>query len=328
MTPQQTASHGSLISSPCKEHWSEFVRGVFGGLEVEYPRTGSFHAEAELHDLAEAHIARIRASAMQVWHSGSISAFSEQARFLVKTQVSGTSEITIGDSIIRLTPGDFVICDNARCFCLDCDENNEIISFPVTNALLKRYFPDPERFAFKKPDLSRAVPQLASQFVVGLSHASRKAASLEERARLCDAYLELLALSLRDAPNEVAGLSTVQEGHVWRCKTYIRENLCDEDLSPDDIAAANHLSKRYLQRLFASCGTSVMEFLLTARLQRAGQMLRSKQYVATTISEIAYQCGFKSLAHFTRSFKMKYKETPTAYRERSFMSVGRDLNAH
>lgn len=91
---------------------------------------------------------------------------------------------------------------------------------------------------------------------------------------------------------------------------YVDANLGDQDLSPRKIADANRISLSYLYSLFADDDTTVGQFLLVRRLQRAYEILVADPKKHLTIAEIAYRVGFKNVSHFSRSFSQHFGMPP------------------
>lgn len=64
-------------------------------------------------------------------------------------------------------------------------------------------------------------------------------------------------------------------------------------------------------------GTTVHRFLMQERLRKAKMMI---QYSDVSIKSIAYMVGFKSMPHFSRTFKKRYGFSPSALRSNSISS--------
>lgn len=101
---------------------------------------------------------------------------------------------------------------------------------------------------------------------------------------------------------------TPAEAVYRRAMTFIDRHLSDPNLAPEDIARAIPVSLRYLHAIFRSFGTSVCETTLSRRLALCRSRLAAEPQ--SRISQIAYQAGFKSHAHFSTSFKSKYGFPP------------------
>lgn len=91
---------------------------------------------------------------------------------------------------------------------------------------------------------------------------------------------------------------------------FIEKNLGDQDLTPRKIAASSRISLSYLYSLFNDDDTTVSQFMQLRRLQRAYELLVADPRGRLTVSEIAYQVGFKNVSHFSRSFSRQFNMAP------------------
>lgn len=90
--------------------------------------------------------------------------------------------------------------------------------------------------------------------------------------------------------------------------------LCVENpqLGPELVAAHLGVSPRQLHRLFASDGTSVSLEIRRLRVSRAQALLVRNP--ARPVTDVAYACGFDSLATFYRCFRAETGRTATEWR--------------
>ena len=96
---------------------------------------------------------------------------------------------------------------------------------------------------------------------------------------------------------------------IVRFKDVVERRLSDSTLSVDDLAAAMNLSRVQLYRkVKAISGSSPIELLRTARLNRGYQLLIQTN---KTVSEIAYEIGFTAPSYFTRCFKNEFGISPS-----------------
>ena len=109
------------------------------------------------------------------------------------------------------------------------------------------------------------------------------------------------------APSEAE--ETPEPLFIVRFKDVVEARLSDSELSVDDLAAAMNLSRVQLYRkVKAISGSSPIELLRTARLNRGYQLLLQTN---KTISEIAYEIGFTAPSYFTRCFKNEFGISPS-----------------
>jgi AraC-like DNA-binding protein len=123
---------------------------------------------------------------------------------------------------------------------------------------------------------------------------------------------DLLALAIDDAPNFAETVRTrgLRAARLKLAKSHIISHSERRDVSIGSVAAALHVTPRYLQRLFEADGTTFSEFLIRQRLARAHQLLCDPNAKTLAISSIAYDVGFGDLSYFNRRFRRKYGLTP------------------
>ena len=100
---------------------------------------------------------------------------------------------------------------------------------------------------------------------------------------------------------------------IYTFKQIIEANLFAQ-LSIDALAQLNNLSLSSFKREFARhYNDTPANYIKTKRLEKAAEMLLiSKE----RIKDIAFNCGYNDLANFTKSFRHRYKCTPSDFRER------------
>ena len=93
---------------------------------------------------------------------------------------------------------------------------------------------------------------------------------------------------------------------------YIEQNLESPQLSPAAIARHLCISARQLHRTFEAEGKTVTAEVRRVRLERANELLRNQPDMAVT--QVAFSCGFDSLATFYRAFKAGFGMTASEAR--------------
>lgn len=102
---------------------------------------------------------------------------------------------------------------------------------------------------------------------------------------------------------------------VRRTIDYVKQNL-SANLSVKEICEQLLLPKSSLNQSFQKeLGKSVGEYIDNMVLEKSKTMLLT---VSTSISEISDALGFCDQFYFSRKFKEKYGETPSAYRKNNF----------
>ena len=92
---------------------------------------------------------------------------------------------------------------------------------------------------------------------------------------------------------------------------FIEKNISCTNLTNQYVANSLKISEVYLRKLFVRhLKTTPKQYILKYRIQEAKRMLTDTTF---TVTEIAEKCGFSSVYHFSREFKLKNGITPTQY---------------
>ncbi len=123
---------------------------------------------------------------------------------------------------------------------------------------------------------------------------------------------ERFARQLTLKPSEVA-VESRDEAFLKKVMTVIEERMGEEGFEMETLCRSVGMSRAQLQRkLKALVNQSPMELVRSMRLERAADLLRQN---AGSIAEIAYQVGFSSQAHFTRSFHEHFGAPPSEFKK-------------
>ena len=88
----------------------------------------------------------------------------------------------------------------------------------------------------------------------------------------------------------------------------VMENNIEDPLAPDEISTVVGLSTRQLERLFAKyLSISPRRHYLRIRLEKGRNLLRQTDL---SVTDVCVACGFKSLSHFSKSYRATYGIPP------------------
>lgn len=91
----------------------------------------------------------------------------------------------------------------------------------------------------------------------------------------------------------------------------IKANMSNEDLSVEELGSMVAMSRSNLfRKLKAITGQTPIEFIYYIRLKYAMELLLERKL---SISEIAYEVGFKNPSSFTKSFKKQFGKSPREF---------------
>lgn len=98
---------------------------------------------------------------------------------------------------------------------------------------------------------------------------------------------------------------------VQQAEHYMVEHL-DHALSIDTLCAILFVSRRTLHNAFQEIvGVGPMTYLKIQRMKRVHHQLEQAHPLTTTVFDIAYQCGFWHMGHFSRDYKQMFGESPS-----------------
>ena len=137
-------------------------------------------------------------------------------------------------------------------------------------------------------------------------------------------FRQLQAQSLR--PNGHAGMMALfyqlleqidhpeqqDETPMARAIACMDAHIGDSELSEAMLCRAAGVSGVWLRRLFTdNCGIPPKQMILQRRLQMAQRLLAEEN---DSVAEIALQCGFSDIYHFSRFFRQRTGMPPSRYR--------------
>jgi len=110
----------------------------------------------------------------------------------------------------------------------------------------------------------------------------------------------------------IVGVASADAGFLDQVRAAVEAHLGDEDFDSDALAREVGAGRTTLyRRLKDLLGQSPMGLIRRMRLEHAALLLERGD---GAIGEIAYAVGFRSVAHFSSSFKEQFGATPSAYR--------------
>ena len=228
-----------------------------------------------------------------------------------------------GDQTI-LRPGELSIIDHSRPFSILGMSDRKIVNvtfrktlLPVSADLLAQL--TGARIP-ARPGTAGLVSSLLRQLLARLDEDE-----MADNAWLALAVVDLIAAGIASRLDRGAkiGPERRQRAMFLRIHAYIDKHLGEPTLAPAAIAAAHHISARYLRKLFEANGETVTDRIRNHRLARCRRDLLDPALTDLPVAAIARRWGFTSAAHFTRVFREAYGLPPAAYRH-----THRQLGSH
>jgi AraC-like DNA-binding protein len=294
--------------------WAQQLRSAYCGYDLHKPFQADFEAMTRSRDAEGLTVIDCVCDPFSATRPRSYVGRDSDEVFGIQLVLDGREEIGIDGQSIVLTRGDLLLWDSARPieFCV----REKLHKFSVVTPL--------SRFRYWLPASWDRIP--------------RKLESGSNAAKLLSAHMHsLFTYFLEDDTANSDGLSeatlglvvnaigrtscrspdTLRAAQILGVKQYIARNLAQPDLSPSTIAAANHISVRYLHWLFEPTGITVSQYVIRQRLLRCRRELSSALMRNRTITEIAFSWGFQDVTHFSRRFKLEFGQSARDFRRKA-----------
>ena len=129
---------------------------------------------------------------------------------------------------------------------------------------------------------------------------------VQSRRKLKDTFANNYDLS----PSGVV-MNELDDKFLSQVKLVIENNIDDSNFSVEQLAGALFMNRMQLYRkLKALTGKSPNKIIRSFRLQRAAQLLETKQY---NVSDVTYMVGYNDLKSFREQFKKEFGRSPSEY---------------
>ena len=290
------------------DHWCE-VRGksLFGvTIELEREKRDSFQGRFSATPIGDAVLAEMTASSYRVSRTPADIARVSSDSLSIGLQIRGPGWMKIkGDRVHLVREGDVTISHSNMMFAGTPERSDgfdfRTLKIPLTNDLAlgartHDLFPEP---LMQGARLTRLIKATLS----ALEHDPFQASGeIESIARLA-----LIARG-RLAQGSPEGRAALRAGFLHAAREIMIRDLHRPDLSSATVAAELAISLRQVHVLFEPTGLSFARTLTAMRLKEARRLLGLTP--ARQVADIAYACGFDSIATFYRVFRSAYGMTP------------------
>jgi AraC-like DNA-binding protein len=249
--------------------------------------------------------------------------FPELDRFRLYTALSGNGFSTVGKNAVTLDASQACIISPGQKATLGSDGRHEWFNLRVDSGVFER----------KLAYLLGARPRGKLEFEPAVDRNSPRFQQLWRLIQFLAEQLDatsdpLPALVLRELEQTilVAFLSANRHTfshllerepkdavpwHVRRAEEFIEAHW-DEAISIESLVGATGVGARTIFKAFQQVrGYSPMAFARTVRLKHARKMLAAGK-PGTSVTSVAFACGFGNLGHFARDYRQAFGEPPSA----------------
>ncbi|MYT74561.1 MULTISPECIES: helix-turn-helix domain-containing protein [unclassified Streptomyces] len=307
-------------------HWRDIVGRALVPMRVtpyapdgeEAGGEGSVSGRIVADRLGPLRLATIEADAQRLIRTRADIARSPRPFVAAHVQTSGRAELRQDGRTATVETGGLLVLDTGRPYTLDFPE-----PFACRTVLLPRHaldLPDGDLSHVTGTAVGTAtgVGAILMPFLATLV-ASAPSCPPAIADRLAAGALDLFGTLVAERTRSGDG---ARDELVRRVRDHIDRHLADPELSPETVAAAHHISVRYLHRLFEKENITVGRLIQRRRLARCARELLRGGAAGPSVAAVAHRWGFVSSAHFSRSFRGVYGHSPREWRALKSAAVG------
>lgn len=303
------------------DFWRYVAEETIAPLDLRILARPDFRAQVRAGQMGAVHVTEVTGPPAELARTRTLIRRSDPDLVKIDLQARGQMVVEQDGRQARLGPGDFAFADLSRPgHWVNSAQGCVVVMFPrnllplgpdETSQLTGRRMPGDVGVTKLVSSLARELPR----------HLDER--SPADGARLGTALVDLLAVALaaRLDRRSVVPLSTRQRALLVPIHAFIEAHLADPGLSPRTIAAANHVSVRYLHKLFEAEGATVGDWIRQRRLDRCCRDLLDPVLSDRPVSAIGARWGFTDPAQFSRTFRAAYGVPPGDFRRSAHGSV-------
>lgn len=294
--------------------WRHAVSSAFVPVDAHVDTEGGFSGRLSAHRFGDVSLACVAGSPVRVSRTPGMIRREDRGLVKMSIQVCGRGHIVQDGREAVLAPGEMALNDASRPYTLSFGDD-----FQMLVVMLPREALNTRTFEFSRLTArtisarsgTGAVLASMTSALVGQSAAGELGPSVY----LSDAVVNLLdAICAETAGSPRLPADASRTAMLLRLQTFIDSHLSDIDLSTARVAAAHHVSVRYVQKLFESTGTTVREWIRMRRIERCRHDLLDERLSSVPVGAIGSRWGFTDPAHFSRVVRQHLGMSPSELR--------------
>ncbi|MCX5559379.1 helix-turn-helix domain-containing protein [Streptomyces sp. NBC_00038] len=302
------------------EAWARVLTGLYGPVSTRVDPGEGFRAAVRVRELGAVRVSAVRCPPVEVV-ADAVPCDERGARHHLALVLDGELVLDQAGRTTRVGRGDLVLFDTGCPFRLrptapwNAVVTAHLAPTPPTPSAPLSLPPQspggPGRLTARELPGREGLAALVAGFLAGLARDATPYRPCEE-LRLGTVVTDLVG-ALRD---QWLGEEDPEPPVLLpRIQAYVLRHLGDGGLTPDRVAAAHHISTRYLHRLFQRQGLTVAAWIKAQRLERCRRDLADPHLRRLPVYAIGARWGFANAADFSRAFRTAYGITPTCFRE-------------
>lgn len=230
-------------------------------------------------------------------------------------------KIETNNRSVILEPGDVTVSDTAAAVTMTTQEPYTTIGLTVPGSLMRAYIPEPEKAVGMRFSGKTGFSKIVSYMLLTMWEYAEADNFPEIGTELANNMLGILATCCHVNALQPEAQNADVIAKRERIKQLINQSLHKPDLCVGELAKQFGFSIRYLQRLFSEEDCSISKYIRRQRLEGCKRQLADPAWLNHSITEIAFNWGFNSSAHFARVFKEQYGINAREYRKQALRGM-------
>lgn len=301
------------------DHWHNMTCRQFSITECDIPNEPDFSGSVQSWNFGALTFgdvsARTRDRHLPLVRSASDIRSDPRDHFMLFLIQSGEIGFLQSDRSATAKPGDIVLYDQARPFTVDFmgDARGLVVAVPRPHAASR--LDGFENLTARRLS-AQSYPAKFARSVLSQLQSSQNEDPAGFSPKMEASALDLIFGSIEQSffPSDLKMLDR-REGQLRKVKNYMLDNLQEPDMNIDSICSVLGVSPRSLNRLFSSEGMTPMRWLWKKRLEGAFKAIAGSR--PSSITDVAYDFGFRDVSHFSRAFRKEFGHAPSALLRRS-----------
>jgi len=302
-------------------YWGDLVWRSFGRLRSDTWGDERFAGRIQRIELGSVRLCRLEATRHRVMRTAGADGSTEPDWLKLVVQYRGRSLFEQNGRRAWLDPGHFAVYDTNTSYSVSNPEtvDQHVLLLPREPILQGQRAL--ESLLVRPLSATAGLGRLACEAIRIAQEESDRAAQ-PISAELGDTIMRLVRLAMLENAGERLPATTGQLLRE-RIRAHVDQCLGDPQLDPDAIARALNCSKRLLHKAFENEDCSLLQYIWARRLDAVRADLTDPAQAGRSLTAIAFDRGFSSAAHFSRSFRSRFGIRPSDWRSEALAASQR-----
>ena len=289
------------------DYWNQLLGETYCGLVAD-PLNQRFEAQMSRWRLGDMTMIWPKSAGVSVARRHGSANLADQ-RLVFHLLHAGECRLSHRGGEVKMRAGDMAICAGEEHYRFDVSGNHEMLVVEMSRSRVADRLPFIDDRIGHRISGEHAATRLLHAFLLSLWREGGANFDQGMGQAYSSVLVDLIAASMQDHTHSIAAF---RNPLFQRMMGIVEARIGDSRLSPSSLADDLGVSLRTLQIAAAEHGTTPVAYIARRRLELAAQKLA--MHPRTSITQIAFDCGFTDSAYFARRFHDHFGLSPSQYR--------------